>query len=41
MPSISDRIIFLVAEVEAGEGDRWALDDEALRKLVKAAITGQ
>jgi hypothetical protein len=41
MPSISDRIIFLVAEIEQGEGERWALDDEALRKLVKTAITGQ
>jgi hypothetical protein len=41
MPSISDRIIFLVAEVESSEGDRWTLDDEALRKLVREAITGQ
>jgi len=41
MPSISDRIIFLVAEVEASEGDRWSLDDEALRKLVREAVTGQ
>ena len=41
IPSISDRIIFLVAEVEATEGERWALDDTALRERVKAAITGQ
>ena len=40
VPSISDRIIFLVAEVEAAAGERWVLDDEALRKLVKAAMTG-
>ena len=41
IPSISDRIIFLVAEVEATEGERWALDDAALREMVKAAMTGQ
>ena len=41
IPSISDRIIFLVAEVEASEGERWALDDAALREMVKTAITGQ
>jgi hypothetical protein len=41
LPSISDRIIFLVAEVEASEGQRWALDDAAMREMVKAAITGQ
>ena len=41
MPSISDRIIFLVAEMEASEGERWTLDDEALRKLVREAITEQ
>jgi hypothetical protein len=41
MPSISDRIIFLVIEIEQGEGERWALDDDALRKLVKEAVTGQ
>jgi hypothetical protein len=40
-PSISDRIIFLVIEIEQGEGERWALDDDALRKLVKEAVTGQ
>jgi len=41
MPSLSDRIIFLVTEVEAGEGDRWSLDDEALRKIVRETVTGQ
>ena len=41
IPSISDRIIFLVADVEASEGERWALDDAAMREMVKAAITGQ
>ena len=40
VPSISDRIIFLVAEVEAAEGDRMTLDDEELRRLVKTALTG-
>ena len=40
VPSISDRIVFLVADVEATAGDHWTLDDEALRKLVKAAVTG-
>ena len=32
-PSISDRIIFLVAEVEPSEGERWTLDDAALREV--------
>jgi hypothetical protein len=41
LPSISDRIIFLVADVEASEGERWALDDAAMREMVKASITGQ
>jgi hypothetical protein len=41
IPSISDRIIFLVADVEASEGERWTLDDAAMREMVKAYITGQ
>lgn len=40
IPSISDRIIFLVADVEASEGERWTLDDAAMREMVKAYITG-
>ena len=41
IPSISDRIIFLVAEVEPSEGERWTLDDAAMRELVKAAVGGR
>jgi len=39
VPSISDHIIFLVAEVDGGEGESWKLDEEALRRLVKEAMT--
>jgi hypothetical protein len=41
IPSISDRIIFLVAEIEQEDGERWGLDDEALRNLVKKELTAQ
>ena len=40
VPSISDHIVFLVAEVEPAVGESWRLDDEALRRLVKEAISG-
>ena len=38
VPSISDRIVFLVADVEPTEGERWRLDEAAMRTIVRAAI---
>jgi hypothetical protein len=37
-PSISDRVAFVVLEVEPETGERWTIDEATLKQVIKVVM---